>query len=87
MPRVSRGPVTHSLRMAVRMPATALIERALILGYGGATNNGMVERMERILAGQSALVTGSTSGIGRGIAKIRTGARMMPRGFGGWFAS
>jgi 3-hydroxybutyrate dehydrogenase len=44
----------------------------------------MVERMERILAGQSALVTGSTSGIGLGIAKIyaEAGAQVMLNGFG-----
>lgn len=40
--------------------------------------------MEPILAGKSALVTGSTSGIGLGIAKIfaQAGARVMLNGFG-----
>jgi len=40
--------------------------------------------MERILEGQSALITGSTSGIGLGIAKLyaQAGARVMLNGFG-----
>jgi len=40
--------------------------------------------MERILEGQSALVTGSTSGIGLGIAKLyaQAGAKVMLNGFG-----
>ena len=40
--------------------------------------------MERILSGQSALITGSTSGIGLGIAKIyaQAGAKVMLNGFG-----
>ncbi|MBY0335999.1 MAG: 3-hydroxybutyrate dehydrogenase [Acetobacteraceae bacterium] len=40
--------------------------------------------MERFLSGQAALVTGSTSGIGLGIARIlhEAGARVMLNGFG-----
>ena len=40
--------------------------------------------MERILEGQSALITGSTSGIGLGIAKLyaEAGAKVMLNGFG-----
>lgn len=40
--------------------------------------------MERILDGQAALITGSTSGIGLGIAKMyaQAGARVMLNGFG-----
>ncbi|MBS7812111.1 3-hydroxybutyrate dehydrogenase [Roseococcus pinisoli] len=40
--------------------------------------------MEKVLAGQSALVTGSTSGIGLGIARIyaEAGAQVMLNGFG-----
>jgi 3-hydroxybutyrate dehydrogenase len=40
--------------------------------------------MERILEGQAALITGSTSGIGLGIARIyaAAGARVMLNGFG-----
>jgi 3-hydroxybutyrate dehydrogenase len=40
--------------------------------------------MEQVLAGRTALVTGSTSGIGLGIAKIyaEAGARVMLNGFG-----
>jgi 3-hydroxybutyrate dehydrogenase len=45
---------------------------------------GTVVHMEKVLAGQAALVTGSTSGIGLGIAKIyaQAGARVMLNGFG-----
>lgn len=40
--------------------------------------------MERILEGQAALITGSTSGIGLGIARIyaQSGAKVMLNGFG-----
>jgi 3-hydroxybutyrate dehydrogenase len=44
----------------------------------------MTKQMERILDGQAALITGSTSGIGLGIARLYAGAgaKVMLNGFG-----